>query len=368
MSDRCPSGQPGSNPPDPKEELILVGERVGPATARGIAVTLVGTLLLVLLANLPASWYLRNYIWQYRIVGSKWDALTNLQQPVETLILGDSSGMMGVVPEVLDQHLDSTSINLARHAAPVALEDAWMLDTYIQKFGAPRSVVLVYSFFSLAEEFKPAALASIPLSPGFWNRLDPPLPMSASDQMQVVARRYLPVYYASSTVARPLLTPWNAFRELEKVELRSNGFLASPADPESVDQTAAAHLQDLRTGPPWALSDCNRRGLQTLLANAENFGFPVYIAIGPVYQGLVGHPEFQTRFSDLRQSLADLAAGRPRALLVTPEPISFNREEMQNDVHLTRDSAPRYTARLARQILACRNLSAGGKGRAGARR
>jgi len=348
----CPQQAP--NEPDPQEELILVGEKVGRATVRGIVLTMVGALVLVLLANLPASWYLRNYIWQYRIVGSKWETLQDLQTPVDTLVLGDSSCMMGVVPEVLGRRLGSTSLNLARHAAPVALEDSWMLDTYLRKFGPPRSVVLVYAFFSLREEFKPESLVSIPLPLGFWNRLNPPLTLSPAQQVQVAARKHLPIYYASSSVSRPVLTPWNAFRELEKVELQPDGFLASPANPESVDQTAAAHLEELQTGARWTLSDSNRRGLQALLGASHAHGFPVYIALGPVYEGLVQAPAFQTCWQDLHRDLAGMAASCPQAHLVTDQPMAFAREDMQDDVHLTRTSAPRYTEHLARQILAFR--------------
>lgn len=184
--------------------------------------------------------------------------------------------------------------------------------------------------------------------------MNPPLTLSLSQQVQVAARKHLPIYYASSTVSRPLLTPWNAFRELEKVELQPDGFLASPANPELVEQTAAAHLEEMQTEACWTLSDSNRRGLQALLEASQAHDFPLYIALGPVYEGLLEEPPFQACWRNLHRELADLAISCPQAHLLIDEPLGFAREDMENDVHLTRTSAPRYTEHLARQILAFR--------------
>ncbi|MEB3357540.1 MAG: hypothetical protein VKK04_12500, partial [Synechococcales bacterium] len=69
---------------------------------------------MLILLNVLANGFLDYLISRqgYFLASYKWNLLTDLKQPADWLVLGDSSCNQGVVPEILSQELGGTALNL----------------------------------------------------------------------------------------------------------------------------------------------------------------------------------------------------------------------------------------------------------------
>jgi hypothetical protein len=92
----------------------LTREIMAPSSVHSVLISVLGTFFVVLVVNLAAIGYLNHYTTNrgYWLVRQKWDILQGLEAPVEWLILGDSSGNQGLVPERLREKLGGAAINV----------------------------------------------------------------------------------------------------------------------------------------------------------------------------------------------------------------------------------------------------------------
>lgn len=332
------------------EKPDLRGEKVTGTTARRLAALILGACTIVILANIPARWYLRHFNWTFIVADEKWRLLRELPHGVDWLVLGDSSGMMGVYPPALESAMGGSAVNLCRHSLPVAVEDSWMLQDYIGRLGPPRHLLLVYCYNGLSDDVSPDGLAPVPLSWGFWRRWQPSLELSWEELFHLYALRTLPVLTYPEQIARPLVTPWNAFQEMNKVVLHADGYLETmAADPDMVQSLTATHLATL--SQVTRFTEVNRRGLVTMLDLSKQYGFDVYLAAGPVYEKLAENHDFAACYARLHEDLSKLLARYPNAhYLMGGHLATFRLQEMQNDVHLTLPAARVYTASLCDAI------------------
>src|SRR5262245_9968724 len=127
-----------------QENKQLAQEIVGPTTPRKILLTLLGTVSVIALINLVFVFQSMNL--GYRVIQQKWEMLLDLKQPVDWIVLGESSGSEGVTPDIISQELGGKALNLCTIGNMLVVNDAWMLDKYIAKFGPPRGVVIVHVY------------------------------------------------------------------------------------------------------------------------------------------------------------------------------------------------------------------------------
>ena len=80
--------------------LRIPQENYTPSTWWKVLVELAGSLVMLVCINLGMIWYLGNYTsnYGYWTIHQKWQLLEHLDQPVDWLILGDSSCNQGVMP------------------------------------------------------------------------------------------------------------------------------------------------------------------------------------------------------------------------------------------------------------------------------
>ena len=138
-----------------------------PNRKNSIIILSIGTIVLVVLINVLA------YIAYYSpLIGHgsvrQWNLLLTLEQPVDTLILGDSSGAYGVLPDVVEEVLGGSAINLCTDGQSAPLADPWMLSTYIEKYGVPDRVILVRTPLTYTRDTPLDCVARIPMPWKFW--------------------------------------------------------------------------------------------------------------------------------------------------------------------------------------------------------
>lgn len=333
------------------------GETVVAATPRDVRATIAGIVLLVALANAAAIAFLDRWPVNlgYRVIKEKWRLLLAQRQPADWLVLGDSSGNQAVVPEVLGQALGGRALNLCTIGALGAWNDAWMLETHIDRVGPPRHVVLVHVYQVWEGEKNVEGLAQVPLPYGYWRGVDPPMPLDRAETWRLVLDRYLPLHSQDRALATLVQYPWRVFGRPFEIEAQGLMVVTKPT-PEVVLKDAESHREYL-SKRAFSLSAPNRAALERIGALAESHGFDVSVATGPVFEGLYADPSYRARLAKLDEALRQVASRHPRLRVVPGEPMTFRAEEMQNADHLVLASARRYTAFLAAQIHAARAIA-----------
>jgi hypothetical protein len=330
-----------------------IQEIVRPARWREIVSVWLGVLVLTLVANQFARWALDRYTVNsgYRLIEEKWKLLLDAKQPVDWLILGDSSCNQGVVPERLSAALGGTTLNLCTIGDALVLGDSWMLDLYTRRVGPPKHVLLVHVYDVWHRDVSPvqdAIFAWIPLPWGFWNQYEPQLTFTRWHQLRMIIRRRLPLYYENTSLGRIIMRPWTSYSE--QLVLGSDGFMSmTKADPRHVEVETREHLQFVRHNRP-RVSPVNRLALQAIGRLAEQHHFDVYLAESPIYEGLYGDPTSRAHIDTVWSEVGSVLSPSGRIRQVGMVPIVFGRDQMQSADHVILSAARQYTQDLADAI------------------
>ena len=102
-------------------------ESVGPSSRRRILVSIFGPLAVIAVVNVVAILLLRHDTsnWGIHLIEMKWKMAQETGEPVDWLVLGDSTGNQGVIPEILTDNLGGSAHNLCLLADLTATNNAW---------------------------------------------------------------------------------------------------------------------------------------------------------------------------------------------------------------------------------------------------
>ncbi len=319
---------------------------------REIGSVMGGAVLLVLLFNCAACWYLERFTPNagYLLIRAKWHLLATLKNPVDLLILGDSSGNQGVDPEVLEDSLGLTSVNLCTIGDALVLDDAWLLEEYLSRFGSPKAgVLMVHGYDMWSRDINMSVLSKVP---GNWWRQPPAMSLGMKDRVRLYLNRYVPLYTENVSLSWLLQHPWKAFQA--GLNLRSDGFMVeSTGDAAQVRRDADVHSQFVRQAPP-VMSAPNRQALQQILSLADQYQFDLFLANGPLYEELPHDSAFRGYFQSLQDALRLVGAASSRVHYLAEQPVTFPAEQMQSADHVAYSAAKAYSCVLAQGIRAIR--------------
>ncbi|MCB9752657.1 MAG: hypothetical protein H6713_22105, partial [Myxococcales bacterium] len=123
-------------------------ETLHPTRWRSIALALALALLAFLAANALVGRYLDRYGTNlgYVYVAHKWRVLGQLSRPVDWLVLGDSTVNQSFDPARLREREGLRAVNLGTIGNFGAIDDLWMLEEYLERFGPPEAVVVVHTY------------------------------------------------------------------------------------------------------------------------------------------------------------------------------------------------------------------------------
>jgi hypothetical protein len=334
---------------------ILPHEIIRPARWREILITIVGAIALLIGANSAADWFL-DYLSVnrgYFLISRKWDILSELKQPADWLILGDSSCNQGVIPERLSQTLGGTAVNLCTFGPLLTLDDAWLLHEHIQQLGPPKQVVIVHVYDIWqrdVEEDTIAHIAQIPRSPAEIEAFDPPLELSREDQIKLFLHRNVPLYSSNETLSDWIREPLTSFHESREFTVSQSGFMPiEQPKPKYVRRDMRNHLESVRQENV-AFSEINRAAMQRIQQLAEQYDFDVFLANSPIYEGLYQERDFQRYFRKVQQQLIQFDRGSDRIHYVLRDPVTFSADQMRNTDHVITSAAEIYSDRLAQAI------------------
>ncbi|MGF1513844.1 MAG: hypothetical protein ACFB5Z_09130 [Elainellaceae cyanobacterium] len=281
--------------------------------------------------------------------------LNKLEQPLDWLILGDSSCNQGVVPEVLSEELGGTALNLCIFGPLLVFNDAWMLEQHIRQVGPPKNVVIIHVYDLWDREVSSetfAHLSRTPLSQKEIRAFTPPLSPDFGQKLQWFSYKHLHLYTSSKTLADFLQKPAKTFKKGREFTVSPSGFMPkySP-NPESVVEDAVGHRGDIRGETP-KISDINQRSLAAIRSLADRYEFEVYIVASPLYDELYEDPKFRRYLRRTEQMLEQETRSSDRLHVLMDDPVTFGADEMENADHVIESAAKVYTGQIAAQIAA----------------
>lgn len=307
--------------------------------------------LIFFLANLGANFYLKNFPENvgYWLIKEKWSMLLNLEKPIDWLVLGDSSCNQGVIPQILETELSGKAVNLCTIGNSLVLNSSWMLSKHIQKYGAPKNIILINVYNVWAREINWNVTSQTPLAWGYWNQLEPNLQLSLPEQKAVFLNKYIPLY-SQNTSLKNILRSRDRLFQAKFIPLEEKGFMAvTEADIQNVELDAQRNIEALKN-TDFSLSTTNQKSLEAIVELAERHKFNVYIANSPLYQELYQNQDFQVYYHQVQDKLQKYSDRSNNVHLIMTKPMTFRKEEMENADHLIVSSAKSYTRQLAEEI------------------
>jgi len=334
-------------------------EEIVPRVSWGtVRLTIIGAVLCAILLNFAAVWYLAEYSPNigYLLIAAKWNLLRSLPNHVDLLILGDSSGNQGVDPTVIWEEAKLSSVNLCSIGDAMVLNDAWMLEDYLKRYGAPQKVLIIHGYDIWSRDINISVLSKIP---GSWWNQQPSVDLTPKDRVRVYLNRYVPIYAETRSLAYLLQNPWQAFRE--DMQLEPDGFMIeAEADPDRVVEDTKVHLEFVRQNTR-IISDPNRMALEYIRDLAEKHQFDVFIANGPLYDELYADSAFQAYYDKVRETITAITSASARMHYILDPPMTFTEEDMQSADHTTAAAARDYTAHIIEEIAVFKDAPASAK-------
>jgi hypothetical protein len=346
------------HPADTAPYKQLTREILIASNVRSVLTSVLGTIVLVLAVNFAAMWYIDRYISNtgLELVEQKWKILQNMEAPVDWLVLGDSTGNQGVVPEILENELGGTALNLCTIVPMTTLDDALMLDVYIDKFGPPKNILIVHSYDAVSTEMSPFIFARVPLPWGVSSRYRfSPALISISQQIQIAVARHFPVYFENGTLKNVIFdglkSPETLFVSRKvNLGLTSKGYMPRyEPRPEDVEDDKEGHLEGIQS-EEFFVTEVNIVAVDHITALAEQHGINVYIVTGPLYEDLYEDRIFQEYFAKVQAWWSE-AAGRSEYVHYVTSVSTFPSDEMEEVDHATHLAAEQYTENVSSEIM-----------------
>ena len=332
----------------------LTREVIQPINGRSAAFAVGGTILLLFLVNWAVLWLEQAYPYNrgYWVVRQKWELLQELSAPVDWLIVGDSTGNQGLVPDVLEDQLGGTAINLNTEGNMAAADDVWMLETYIAQFGPPAHVLVIHSYDVWDRGVEPIYLSKTPLEWNSWQTYTPALSLTAQEKFNLFLGRYVPLYADNVSLGKLVRGRMYLQRSIfeKRYFMQEDGFMPLLAVPGSanIGVDVEEHL-DFVAENTFVLSDINREALTQLIDLAEAYNIEIYLAFGPMYEGLVQNKDIQVYLGEVQAELQTFADQSEHVHLLETR-ATFPADQMENVDHVILEAANTYTNLIAAEI------------------
>lgn len=314
-------------------------------SGKRVAVVALSTLLVVAILNFATGVYLQGNTPNegYRRIQRKWEMLVTMKEPVDTLIIGDSSGAQGVDPELVERAFGGEAVNLCTIADMTVVNSATMLDEYVRKFGAPKRVILVHVYDIWEREMTGYALARTPYSPFENPEALNWFPVDGGKKKEWIAGAYMPLFAENKS----LMQAGKAFLKGGTPRgkgPREDGFsVAEKPNPKQLESDLKLHTQN--TAEPKGISDDNLLALQHMAKLAKEHGFPIYLVNSPLYEKVWQDEPFQARYYKTIDGV-EKAIDKDRITYLFRTPQTFPATHMTNADHLTYEGAREFTAKL----------------------
>lgn len=322
-------------------------EIIPKTSTKTILRTILSTLTLVMLANITIAMLLplvqpnRGY-W---LIQQKWNWILNTKTPVDTLVLGDSSGNQGFIPKVYSNITGRSAYNACTIGDMTLSNDAWMLDKYLKRHKPPKRVIILHTFDAWNRPPQPSCLANIPISIG---QLHPRLKLNIKQQKDYWLCRLFPLYSYSYSIKELILKPQQAFSERFHI---TNGYMCvQNPDPDRVHESVSNHITYIKNHPDFSLNTSQVTALKHINDLAAAFTFQVFLVNTPFCDQLNDNPVLPPYYEQVLRWFNQITQNLSNITFIG-ETITYPANIMEQDDHLIHETALDFTERASKILL-----------------
>lgn len=321
------------HPQTNEDQSKSISKIIHPQGKGAIAVTISVMLVLVLLFNTLAYQYFQLFppsTTDFR----QWDSfkgIQNLNKPVDTLLLGDSTCATNLDTGAFADRLGGPAIDLSLYGGMSVITDAWLLTDYIQKFGSPKNVVLSRLSYGYSNSHTVELMATPPLPWAYWDNLGVTPEWKEGELSQLFITKYLVLYSYNDVFRNRISKFWKMFHVTRRPVVPSNTYTrGSSAKPETMNLTTKQPGSLFSKFKP--CSDATR-ALRYMSDLAREKHFQLYFVFQPEWDEAIN--------SGLRQPILDAQVKYltqftdPEYVhIVRNDSLTFTKEQFQNAAHL----------------------------------
>lgn len=317
--------------------------------SRQVAGLIAAVLALVLAANLAVVALVDRYRAQgsmeRAVVSEKWAHLAEAAEPYDIVLVGDSSGLMGVDPEVIAQRTGLRCYNACAFGQLLLVNEAWLLQ-HLESLGRVPPIVVsihVHDLFAREADMVRRRLGDFPADVRPWERYEPRL-APADRRIRERIYEWFPLIRSPKETRLALASLWTGSRPGDgaRDRLSALGLSRLPRlDPEGLARDIEEHLAELAgsgADRP-ALSAVNRAAFERLVEVLDRHGSSLIVAEAPTAARLAASPLYSARLERNAEALRKLAAGRAGFLHAPTGRDGFADAVMQNADHLADEAA-----------------------------
>ena len=318
-------------------------ETVGAESWEGLAKLLGAMGFIFVFAGILVTGWVRthNAYRSFDLYEYKWQLLLQERAPCDWLLLGDSTGNLGLDAALFEKRLGGRALNLSTTIATSSAADAWFVETLIHRGVIPTHVVVMRTLLSWISE-RPAASSwsRIPLSWKERRRLRPEI----GENMTSVFTRYWPPFAA---LGASLEFPTAAVPKQMVVEI--DGFQGNMVtDPSYLLQEVPSRKLPPGEKGEFSLTPSATASLRILSDEAARYGFDLYIVFPPWQEEHQNSPEIR-EYQNVYRLLFETFLISPNVHLVSP-PLTFPKRDFIDARHLSYQGAWRFTNALIDQL------------------
>lgn len=332
------------------------------AGKKGIVISIAVAIVFVLVCNFAAYKYVEEQSVNSTqgSVMEAWLGIQKLGEPVDVLLLGDSSGGANLATGAIADRLGGRVINLGNNAGSSLLMDAWMLSDYITKYGAPRTVLVTRTSQAYTIIHSVEYMSNVPLPWAYWDDFGLAPEWKDGELRQLFIEKFAVLYSDADFLRERLPKIWGLFKTNVAPRVPSHGYTAGYLKSDKQDD------MDINTRTPSAyfskfyLNKDPYNAIKYMADLARNYRFQLYFTLQPEWdeaikaglrtEHLAAQRKFISQFTD--ETYVHIVEQVPRTL--------FARAQMQNPNHLWHGSERIYTEEIVNGITAIQNgLTAG---------
>lgn len=309
-------------------------ESSAPTRPRPVLLTVVVALVVLVVANLGANVYLDRYPVNPSslAVSEAWDRLESTGA-VDWVIVGDSSCAVGIDPVALTGRIGGTAVNLCTTGDFLAVDDAWMIQRYIELHGPPRGGFVIVHGYDIwargAATFPHRTVAVLPRVQAASERFAPVIESPVSALTRFVDRN-IPLWSESASLRHLVEHPSALFRRSDTGADRYRPLRQRRED--LLDLDIDTHRRVVSENS-FKMSTLNFESLVTIAQVARSAGARVVIAPAPVVDELAGDRAWQRFESQMRAKVRSVLA-RSSIEVDLDDPPTFPAAWMESVEHV----------------------------------
>lgn len=271
----------------------------------------------------------------YKIMKKKWNLISNQKEPVDWLILGDSSCNQGFDTDTALYKHGYTTLNLCTVGGGLLIDDGILLKEYYEKVGPPKQGVILIHVYDIWERSGGEAQIRSLYPFGGTN-----VSKSLLTDIKANLLRIFVLYSKNKSILSLLANGLND----TKFEFTQNGTMKMEKSQIETDteQDSVEHINRLLENQTH-INTSNLHDLNAIVSFVSDSKKDIHLFMSPMYNRTFEHTFFKHHYQKITQGINSFVQSRNLNIRLHLEPMLFDKNELEGIDHLLYGASKKYT-------------------------